>query len=70
MLWRTYRDQLTLLIFLVLIGFLAYCAVTGTGAEMIVGAIIAWVGNIVQFYYRKTGPAETPTTTRTNDGAG
>jgi hypothetical protein len=34
---------------------------------MIVGAIIAWVGNIVQFYYRKresepTKATEPPTT--------
>lgn len=67
MLWKTYRDQLTLFVFVVLIGFLAYCVVMDKGAEMIVGAIIAWVGNIVQFYYRKresepTKATEPPTT--------
>ena len=54
--WKTFRDRLTLIIFVVLIGFLGYCVVMDKGAEMIVGAIIAWVGNIVQFYYRKSGP--------------
>lgn len=63
MLWKTFRDQLTLIVFIVLLGFLAYCVVYDRGAEMIVGAIIAWVGNIIQFYYRKkSGEEEKPAT--------
>jgi hypothetical protein len=65
MLWKTYRDQLTLFVFVVLIAFLGYCVVTDKGAEIIIGAIIAWIGNIVQFYYRKSGPAQPTETTET-----
>ena len=53
MLWKTYRDQLTLILIVILVGFLGYSVYTGKGAEIIIGAIITWLGLIIQFYYRK-----------------
>lgn len=56
MLWKNFRDQLTIMLVLLLIGFLGYCAWRNVSTEiimMIVGAIIVWLGQMVTFYYRK-----------------
>jgi hypothetical protein len=54
MLWKTYRDQLTLILFVILIGFIAYTYVIGRPMpDILIGAVIAWIGQIVTFYYRK-----------------
>jgi hypothetical protein len=67
MLWKTYRDQLTLILVVILLGFVAATYAVGRPMpDILIGAIIAWVGQIVTFYYRKratgeTAPTEPPT---------
>jgi hypothetical protein len=64
MLWKTYRDQLTLFLVIILIGFIAATYAVGRPLpDILLGAIVAWVGQIVTFYYRKRATGETPTET-------
>jgi hypothetical protein len=65
MLWKTYRDQLAILLVVLFVGFLGFTAITkpevAAGLLFVVaGAFITQLDRVVQFYFRKSGPAEKP----------
>lgn len=63
MLWKTYRDQLTILLVILFVGFLGATAIFYPGVAagllfVVAGAFITQLDRIVQFYYRKNGPSD------------
>jgi hypothetical protein len=65
MLWKTYRDQLAILLVVLFVGFLGFTAINypqvAAGLLFVVaGAFITQLDRVVQFYFRKSGPTEQP----------
>lgn len=56
---QKFNDTLAVLSVIGLVGFTAWVLQSGFATEpasMVLGAVIAWLGSIYQFYFRKSPP--------------